>query len=263
MRKPLYFFCKFFLLFFFFLSLSTGILSASKDSEPAPLTVSDNSVTAQYSISLTRIGGFLKDSNKEPLEIMRRLGRFVKKLESSFQGEVLEVAGFSSSSGSSTHRPLHPVFAQEWSSEEKNSVGSLSARSKDTLSALAAEIPTFNSCLKIQGFLDPIKIADQVELFLKDPEKLKKLKFNQVSKLKENILPLLKIADQVVLYGIVSNDGFNLKVKFVGNQFFKEFSTTMGFGLPVPPCGKFLEPESLISVCQHETPSDPQKTMEN
>lgn len=206
--------------------------------------------TAMYVVSIARLGGFLQEPEKEPLEFFRRLGRVVLGQSNLFENDQLRMAGFYGSSFALGNLFKDRLFARDWSGAQKKGAEQLLAQAEPVLAALAGVLPTTKEGLSFRGVFDPKGLVGPLTSALDSGKIPEGLRQSQMFKLRNRVLPMLQVADLIVFAGVLSHEGMELRVQMLGGPMYKENLQETG-GPPAPlTTVKYVASDSLMTFAQ-------------
>jgi|GEM_PF-910610 len=263
------FFCSFAFVSIFFLLLQPSF------SQGKAATADISETAAQFGLMITRNSGFLSDPAKEPLELFRRLGRFISRYSNNFNNDVLRLGGFyeqnlkdgDHSGGVSENLtqeeiahpdknfPLQrflmkPFFSSEWTASQKTAFEKLFNGNLAIFSALEKDITVPVSGLFLKGIFDLSILAKSIENLLENSPSGSKLKPAQNFKFKDKILPFLKVAEIMAFSAAISSEGLKLSANIKGGSSFAEMYAKNGV-LPSPiTTAKYIDPQCLAAFSQ-------------
>lgn len=226
---------------------------------PAP---ADAKGPAQFALRITRTGDFLKDFSAEKRELFRRLGRKLAEIEEKLTGNRFQAAGFAAPGTADKPLSTRVLEEKEWSGENKSAFETLFQQGTEVFKALTAEVPLPPAGLLIEAIAAPDQIVAMIDKFLDDPKAAKSLKPGQLFKLKNNFLPLMKMADRVVILGTVTPDGFKIRFRVNVGAESKEILAEMAKNATTPSTARFAEPEALVNVSQVQVVPPPSVIMD-
>ncbi len=211
----------------------------------------------QYAFRIERHSGFLSDSEKEPLELFRRIGRSIQPYWPMFVDNVLMGGGFFHQAGWDTERPFADcVFARDWKEPQKKAAEKMFADREPLLSRMLQDVPIPDSGLSLKALLDLRGLSDFTEKYLQNPDKAKKLTPGQIVRIRDRILPLLQIADAVGICGSLSKAGLKMLVRLEGGDAYLKALPEIK-DLPIVSTQKYVKGNPLLTFAQTHLPRNP------
>ncbi|MFZ2957601.1 MAG: hypothetical protein WA705_11980 [Candidatus Ozemobacteraceae bacterium] len=159
-------------------------------------------------------------------------------------------AGFPSE-GDAAKPILTAILEQsEWTTEQKTGFETLMKNGDAIFSVMSAELPPPGKGLYIKGIFDPSKIDNMITKFLEDPRQVRRVSPGQLFKLRNNLLPLIKLADTLAMVGAVSDEGMHFRLRVQGTpESSKPLADLTKFSVG-PKCAAFIDPDALLNVAQ-------------
>ncbi|MBF0502140.1 MAG: hypothetical protein HQM09_18515 [Candidatus Riflebacteria bacterium] len=233
-------------------SLSSSVSCASMVVDTQP----------QFVFSAERSGGFLTDSSNDSRELFRRLGRQLGELDGKWIDNHFTIAGFAAS-GNPDKPIMSAVLDQsEWNAEQKTGVANSLKRVEDLLASMAADVPVPTKGMYLKGIVEPEQVGKFVSGFIEHQRSNRQLSQVQLSKVRENLLPLLKLVDKVAILGSLADDGFKLRLRIIGEKNSKGVFESLSKAAGDSKCAAFIDPDALLNVAQVYSPPQPGAVME-
>ena len=239
----------------------TGSAPTTPPATPAAVPPAEIKGPAQFALRITRIGDFLKDVGAEKRELMRRLGRKLAEMEEKFLSNRFQAAGFAAPGTDDKPLTTSLLEEKEWSAGNRTAFEELFQQGNEILKTLAGDVPTPATGLLIEAIAAPDKVVQMVDAFLDNPNAAKNLRPGQLFKLKNNFLPLMKMADRVAILGSVTPDGLKLRFRVNVNASSKELIGAMAKNATTPSTARFIDSEALVNVAQIQAIPEPNVVM--
>ncbi|OIP26103.1 hypothetical protein AUK22_07250 [bacterium CG2_30_54_10] len=242
-----------------------GSLFASKPSfaQANPGTADNSGLSAMYVLKVARLGDFLKTTDSEPLELLRRIGRIISEQGELFENEILSMAGFYSESFSISQPLKERFFGRDWTQGQKVAAEKLMSEAGPILDSLEAGLPPANAGLTFKGVFDPKGLVEPIAKMLESEKTTRGLSVGNLFKLKTKVLPVLQIADLIAFIGALTRDAFQLHVQMKGGKLYKANLEEMGGPPETLTATKYIASDCLLVFAQVHFADNPASLMAN
>lgn len=207
-------------------------------------------------ISAERRGNFLLEPGNVPIEFLRRVGREINKNwpagKASFQAaSIFSLAEIKNKDF------LKPRPFIDLSSEQKKDAQALLDRYSSEARNLLEEIKPEKNCFYFYLAAETDAFGEALARLAENDQSAGKLKPAQVSKIKDQLLPVLQASDYIIGAAALSSNGFEARLRICSNEK-KLANPKIDHSLSV---ASFLNPSSLMVFAQTHAIEDPAELM--